>query len=305
MSVGPPLPRPGGDLTRSMVIMEPGFRRRFPVSQSFLSRLLAFLAIAIGAGCDFPQRGDAPKPVSQRLTWCGRPAGLILDSALPDTSAPAACLRIQRLEFPGTAAPFRIELRRYRNPLWAFVAWENLYGHARPREGIVRVGSRWAFIHVPYVGLADSSAGELDAEGFRERLAFIGEPSILYPTQFNAFPLLGRIPGSERIFTKDFLGGPWSGPVFSVSYPCHGDTAIAFRTSGSDAASLAGWMQPWKGRTDFAKEKRFDGQDEFGRPMILQAFSGGIVGISGCFDSELGQEYAEKMRKTQVFWHDP
>jgi len=70
-------------------------------------------------------------------------------------------------------------------------------------------------------------------------------------------------------------------------------------------------MQPWKqaaanhGTADFTHDKRFEGRDEFGGPMILRAFSGGIVGISGCYDSELGQEYAEKMRKMQVFWHDP
>jgi hypothetical protein len=161
------------------------------------------------------------------------------------------------------------------------------------------------------VGVTDSSAGELYPEEFRERLAAAEEPAILFPEQFKAFPLLGRIPGSERIFTRDFLGGSWSGPVFSVGYPCHGDTAIAFRTLARDAGSLAEWMKPWKGPAplgetgNFALEKRYQGADEFGRPMILRAFSDGILGISGCYDSELGQEYAEKMRKMQVFWHDP
>jgi hypothetical protein len=215
------------------------------------------------------------------------------------------------MEFPGATAPFRLELRQYRDPVRAFVAWQSLASQARPQDGCVRIGSRWAFIHAAYVGLTDSSAGELYPEEFRERLGDSDEPAIQFPDQFKAFPLLGRIPGSERVFTRDFLGGPWSGPVFSVRYPCHGDTAIAFRAQAGDASSLAAWMKPWKGNgalgvaADFEREKSYQGEDEFGRPMILRSFSGGILGISGCYDSDLGQEYAEKMRKLQVFWHDP
>jgi len=273
--------------------------------------LIAVSALFMLAGCLWPQPTAAPKPLSQRLTWCGRQAVLVLDSVPSDTGNPAACARIQRLEFPGATTPFRMELRQYRNPVWAFLAWEGLASQARPQDGCIRIGSRWAFIHAAYVGVTDSSAGELYPEEFRERLAAADEPAILFPDQFQAFPLLGRIPGSERVFTRDFLGGPWSGPVFAVKYPCHGDTAIAFRTLARDAASLAGWMKPWKGAAafngaaDFEKEKRYQGQDEFGRPMILRFFSDGILGISGCYDSELGQEYVEKMQKMQVFWHDP
>jgi hypothetical protein len=275
--------------------------------------IIAFLPLA---GCRWSQPTEPPKPFSQRLTWCGRQGGIVLDSVLSDTGDAEACIRIQRLEFPGSPAPLGMELRQYHDPAGAFLAWETLAAGAKPQDGCVRVGSRWAFIHVPFVGLTDSSAGELYAEEFRERLAAGQEPAILFPSQFNAFPLLGRIPGSERIFAKDFLGGRWSGPVYSVSYPCYGDTATAFRAPAGDAASLAEWMRPWKavvgggaaaddGFTVFRREMRFDGHDEFGRPMILRAFSDGILGISGCYDSVLGEEYAEKMRKMRVFWHDP
>lgn len=278
--------------------------------ESLALRMAALSALAVLAGCLWPQPAAAPKPFPQKLTWCGRPAGLILDSLPSDTGNPAACIRVQRLEFPGATSLFRMELRQYRDPVKAFVAWEGLASQARLQEGCVKLGSRWAFIHAAYVGLTDSSAGELYPEEFRERLAAGDEPAVSFPDQFKAFPLLGRIPGSERVFTRDFLGGPWTGPVFSVRYPCHGDTAIAFRAPSRDAGSLAEWMKPWKGNTlsgaaGFQKEKRFQGEDEFGRPMIVRSFSDGILGISGCYDSLLGQEYAEKMRKMQVFWHDP
>ncbi len=284
-------------------IAEPG-RRFFAVARSAM-RLAAVLALLMVVGCRWPYRSDPPKPLSRKLTWCGRQAALIRDSIPSDTSDPAACIRVQRLEFPGSAAPFSMELRRYRSPVHAFIVWEEFAGQTRPQEGCVRVGLRWAFIHGPYIGLTDSSAGDLYPEEFRERLAAAEEPAMVLPAQFEAFPLLGRIPGSERVSMRDFLGGPWSGPVFSVSYPCHGDTAIAFRAIARNSDSLAAWMHSWKGRVDSGKDWRFEGEDEFGRPMILGFLSGGIVGFSGCFDSEKGREYVEKMRKMQVFWHDP
>lgn len=304
MPASAPLPRPGGILNRKD-LAEPARKRRLPIKRSMMIRVLAPLTLSVLAGCEWPHRTDPPKPFSQSLTWCGRPAASIRDSIPADTGRAGACIRIQRLEFPGASTPFRIELRQYRDPVRAFLAWESLASpQNRPQDGCVRVGSRWAFLRVPYVGLTDSSAGDLYPAEFRERLAAADEPSVLFPSQFAAFPLLGRIPGSERVFPKDFLGGPWSGPVFSVGYPCHGDTAIAFRTMALEDNSLSVWMQAWKGTVDFAKEKRFEGKDEFGRPMILRFFSDGILGVSGCYDSELGREYAEKMRKMQVFWHD-
>jgi hypothetical protein len=275
-------------------------------------RLAALLAglmmLASLAGCRWPHASEAPKPVAERITWCGRHAALVLDSAPADTSAPGASVRIQRLEFPGARAPFRVELRRYRSAFWAFAAWEGLGARIRPQDGCIRLGPRWAFIHGPYLGLTDTGAAELYPEEFRTRLAFDGETAFLLPPEFAAFPLLGRIPGSERVVLRDFLGAPWRGPVFSVAYPCHGDTALAFRASSREADSLLAWIPSWKARTDSAfsgKRKRFAGLDAFGRPLLLRLFPEGIWGVSGCFDSQLAEEYAEKMRKMQVFWHDP
>ena len=259
-------------------------------------------------GCRWPQLHEAPVPWAKRLTWYGRPADRITDSIPSDTVFSGACIRIQRLEFPGSDAPLRMEIRQYRTPVWAFAAWEGLGAQARFQEGCVRVGKRWAFVHGNYLGLSDSSVGDLYPEEFRARLASLDEPVFILPEEFEAFPLLGRIPGSERVFTRDFLGGSWSGRVFSVAYPCHGDTAIAFRAGVQNADSLSMWMRYWKGPNHFGnsgEDGSFTGQDEFGRSMLLRKYSDGIFGISGCFDSELSQEYAEKMRKMREFWHDP
>lgn len=265
-------------------------------------------ALANLIGCRWPQVHEAPVPLAKRLTWDGRPAERIADSIPADTVFSGACIHLQRLEFPGSVAPFSMELRQYRTPVWAFAAWEGLGTQAGSQEGCARVGKRWAFVHGSYLGLTDSSAGDLYPEEFRERLASLGEPSFILPQEFEAFPLQGRIHGTERVNIGHFLGGSWRGPVLSLAYPCHGDTALAFRSGVQNADSLAAWMRAWKGQNHFGnsgEEGSFTGEDEFGRPILLRKYSGGIFGISGCFDSELGQQYAEKMGKMREFWHDP
>lgn len=285
----------------------------------FVTGVLVALAMA---GCRWPLRAEAPKPLSQRITWCGRTPSGAYDSIPADTSLPEACVRILELEFPGAETPFRMELRAYREPKFAFAAWQSLGGMARSGEGAqgsaeaaartgggyLRAGSRWAFVHGAYLGLTDTSAANLYPEEFKERLAIAGEPVFMLPPEFEAFPLKGRIPGSERVFRRDFLGTPWRGPIFTVAYDCHGDTALAFRGFPQNADSLAHAYSHWKGRAETAKNGKtqgFIGEDAFGYPIILKQFPEGILGFSGCFDPQLNQEYLEKMQKMRFFWHKP
>lgn len=277
---------------------------RIPVYRVFFPVLAALLA----AGCRWPNRTEAPKPLQERVTWCGKTVSTWSDSIPSDTGRPEACIRILRLEFAASETPFRMELRRYRDPRWAFSAWQTLAAGARSLDGCARVDSRWTFVHGQYLGLTDSSASNLYPEEFKERLAFAGETSFALPAEFGAFPLRGRIPGSERIFPRDFLGGPWRGPVFSVAYQCHGDTALAFRGTTQLTDSIEPFLAAWTGKRETrksGKEWSFEGRDEFGRPIFLDHFAEGMLGISGCYDPFWTREYAEKMRKTQVFWKNP
>jgi hypothetical protein len=280
---------------------------------------MALLALA---ECRWPLRAEPPKQLSQRITWCGRPPSRSADSTPPDTSLPEACIRIVSLEFPGAEAPFRMELREYRQPGFAFAAWRSLEspGHAgegaarlggdaaRTGGGYLRAGSRWAFVHGAFLGLTDTSAANLYPEEFKDRLAIAGEPVFVLPPEFEAFPLRGRIPGSEGLFQRAFLGVPWNGPIFTVAYACHGDTALAFRGYPQNADSLAHAYSYWKGRNETSKDGEslgFIGEDEFGYPIILKIFPEGILGFSGCFDPQLSREYVEKMQKMRFFWHNP
>lgn len=295
------------------------------MTHSIPFRLLAWvglmLVLAI-TGCRMSLHAEAPKPLSQRVTWCSRPPVRATDSVPADTSRPESCIRILSLEFPGSETPFRMEMREYRQPGFAFAAWKSLGSSVRssqavPRpgadparmgEGILWLDSGWAFIHGAYLGITDASAGDLYPEEFKERLAFAGETVFLLPPEFEAFPLMGRIPASEALFARDFLGIHWKGPIFSVGYACHGDTALAFRGFPQPKDSLSHAFSAWKVVGESGKNGQsggFKGEDAFGNPFILKVFPDGILGFSGCFDSVLSQEYVEKMQKMRSFWHNP
>lgn len=272
--------------------------------RAWLALLPAFLAFG---GCRWTRPAEAPRPLQERVTWCGKPASRAFDSILADTALPEACLSVLRLDFDAEM-PLRLELRRYRDPVRAFAAWQSVSAGARSQDGCARSGSRWAFVHGEYLGLTDSSASPLYPEEFKERLAFAGEPVFILPPGYGAFPLRGRVVGSERLFLRDFLGGNWNGPVFSVAYQCHGDTAFAFRASSQNQDTLRAFMAPWKGRRETRKSGKewiFEGRDEFDHPILIENRDAGILGFSGCWDRELVRDYAEKMRKMQVFWHNP
>jgi hypothetical protein len=301
MSAGRALPRTGGN-----VIPLRAFRIRLGLG------LLALLALA---DCRWPLHADAPKPIAQRITWCGLPPSRFIDSVPADTSRPEACIRVLSLDFPGSESPFRMEMREYRQPRFAFAAWLSLgaaprsgLGANRSGEGFFRMGPRWAFVHGTYLGLTDSSAANLYPEEFKERLGMIGEPIFQLPPEFEAFPLIGRIPGSEGLFLRDFLGTTWQGPIFTVAYDCHGDTALAFRGFPQMPDSLSHALSAWKGHFESGKNGQsggFQGEDPFGYPIILKVFPKGILGFSGCFDSRLSLEHVEKMQKMRFFWHNP
>jgi hypothetical protein len=199
-------------------------------------------------------------------------------------------------------------MRKYRTDYFAFAALESLDPARFSAGDLLRTGKGWAFCHGPYLGLTDSVALNLGREELKARLRIGGEAPVALPREFEAFPLLGRVPGSERVWLRDFLGGPWRGPVFSVAYRCSGDTAIAFRGLPQKEADLEDYLSLWKGHRDRGKNRnswRFEGVDEFGRPMLFRFSPKGILGFSGCYDSVQGQEYLEKMEKTGVFWNNP
>jgi hypothetical protein len=151
-------------------------------------------------------------------------------------------------------------------------------------------------------------AGLIPVHFVKTNLAFQGEELFQKPIGFQAFPLSGRIPHSERVILREFQGRKWTGPVFSARYRCHEDTATAFRAFPQSQDSLRSWFHEWHGKSDtltWGREFRFLGQNEFHEPVVFWVFPEGILGLVGCYDSILAEAYAQKMQKMTVLWTKP
>ncbi len=127
-------------------------------------------------------------------------------------------------------------------------------------------------------------------------------------TRFSAFPLIGRLPASERLIPKDFLGMDWNGPIFCVQYHCGSDTAFLFRGFRQSAFPLKLKEPFFEVQIDTlrkGKEYRILGVDPFQAPFVFLQNPQAIMGISGCSDSILANQYVEKLRKMTVLWAKP
>jgi hypothetical protein len=280
-----------------------------PILSPFLPSL-AFAAFLL-CGCRLSKEPEAPPlPLSQRVTWLGMPAVSYADSLPPSPDSGQNALElpagVHEFGFSGPDSA-RLRLSEYREAYWAYAAFQRSAKPFELADGFYREGDVWFFLHDRFVGELRTAGGVLAAFP-KENLAIQGETLPANPKEFEAFPLLGKIPHSERVIPRHFLGRSWRGPVFTVSYRCHGDTATAFRAFAQNFQEASGWMRDWEGKPDtlnWGREIHFQGWDEFRRPLIFWIFSEGVMGFTGCFDRNLAQEYAEKMEKTAIFWPKP
>lgn len=278
---------------------------------AFSPGLSFVVAVSMGANfsCVKKSAPDQAMAVTQMVTWGGRPPVSGLDSLPADTTDAGAAIRYHHLVFAGPeGAAVNLRLQEFRTDYWAFAAWRKRGVGYSAQRGAVRIQGKWHFAQGRYVGEADTAGIGFSVSVLRDNLLFAGEPEFPIPAPFASFPLLGRISNSEQVHGSGFLGFSWVGPVFSAEFNCHGDTALAFRGELQHSDSINAWMGPWKGKIDTLKsvrDWRFQGVDEFRRPMAFWIFREGVAGFSGCYDPVLESEYLEKMQKTQVFWRKP
>lgn len=270
--------------------------------------LLSFLFVSVG--CRFSREKPAPPlPLSQKVRWSGNLAVGYSDSVIANADSIhwGNAYRIHDFRFsdPDSAS---LRLFEFTHSYGAYAAYQRVSGLEAIGEGHFHDGPAWRFHHDRYFGELTSRFDPVQGDELIENLTIQGESLFLKPKEFDSFPLLGRIPHSERVIAEHFLGRGWRGPVFTVAYRCHKDTATAFRASAPQAMPLEEWMMGWKGQIDSAdwgREVHFQGEDEFHRPLIFWKFSKEVMGIEGCFDTVLALEYAEKMKKTANLWPKP
>lgn len=271
----------------------------------------ALLAALVLGACRYFQKPDPePLPISSRLTWDGLAPEkyAAFPASAKGSQISSGVTGVHEFEFAG-ADSVGLRLHEYREPFLAYEAFQKRATFAEISEGYFRKGGNLIFFHGPYSGeVRFINGGMVPAHYLKEKLVFKGEPLFLSPFEFASFPLLGRIPHSERVYANHFLGRNWRGPVFSVSYRCHGDTATAFLANAQDMKMVDIWLQEWHGRSDTlgrGSELRFQGRDEFRRPLVFWVFLDAIVGMEGCSDMELALEYTRKLGKMRTISSKP
>ncbi len=276
-----------------------------------LSATLTALASMIAvAGCRFtPEPPAPPLPLSQKVRWSGGLAATYADSlvASEDSLRTGNAFRIHDFGFSDSDST-RLRLFEFAHASGAYAAYQLVAGPDAMAESHFREDSVWRFHHDRFLGELTLQRAQVQGDELIDNLSFQGETLFLKPKEFEAFPLLGRIPHSERIISDHFLGRAWRGPVFTVGYHCHGDTATAFRAFAQESRQMEEWMGAWKGEKDsldWGREVHFQGQDEFRRPLIFWKFSEAVMGFEGCSDMILALKYAEKMKKTAILWPKP
>lgn len=272
--------------------------------------LLTLAPAFVWTGCRFTQEPPAPPPpFPQTVLWSGQLAETYADSLITsvDSLQSNQAFRIHEFGFHSQDS-IHLRLFEFAHAYGAYAAFQQSAGQEGIAEGHFRDGDVWRFHHGRFLGELASDPVLSEGDPLTEYLSFQGEVLFLKPGEFEAFPLLGRIPHSERVIADHFLGLPWHGPVFTVSYRCHQDTATAFRAFAQEPKLVGEWMAAWKGdldSLDWGREIHFHGQDEFRRPLIFWKFSEAVMGFEGCFDPILALEYAEKMKKTAILWPKP
>ena len=275
-----------------------------------LLRRILVSSIFVLPGCRFtPEAPAPPMPILQKVRWSGGLAAGYSDSliATGDSLHWGNAFRVHEFAFSDLDST-RLRLFEFAHSYGAYASYQRVSGPDGIVEGHFHDGPVWRFHHDRYTGELTSRLDQAQGDELIENLTVNGESLFLKPKEFESFPLLGRIPHSERVIAEHFLGRDWHGPVFTVAYRCHDDTATAFRAFAQDAKVLDGWLGAWKGQTDSTdggREIRFHGEDEFHRPLIFWKFSGAVMGFEGCFDTILALEYAEKMKKTAILWPKP
>jgi hypothetical protein len=285
---------------------------KITLSKSAQRLVLSALVSGLGFGaCRYMQKPlPEPLPISRRLTWEGLPP--VKYAAFPamaaDSGSGAGRVGIHEFEFAGTDS-VRLRLDEYDQAFLAYAAFQNHASRTEMSEGFYHKGDNLVFYQGSFSGeLRFTHGGTMPTQFLKEKLSFQGEPLFLVPPEFTFFPLLGRIPHSERVIEKHFLGRLWHGPVFSVSYRCHDDTATAFRANAQDFHMVDTWFQEWNGRIDTigqGREVRFQGWDELQRPLVFWVFPEAVIGVEGCFDTELALDYTRKMEKMRAMWTEP
>jgi hypothetical protein len=234
------------------------------------------------------------------LTWNEAPlrVALRLDNPVFDTlrhynwealtlHPPKRILRIEPGEWGDS-----LWLLEYDNNVAAYTAFQQLSADGESVAlGEAVCGDRVCFRRGRWIGALD--AWSWKGSGWITRsLSLPGVPdSEGGPEIFGSMVHQGRIAGSERVLTGEFMGLASAGAVFAIQVECHGDTAWVYASPAlkMDFAESLAKQMGWGVDTLRGLVRGVEVYSEISDlpPVILRFSTRGMVGVEGCFDREL------------------
>jgi hypothetical protein len=242
-----------------------------------------------------------PSPHVSGVEWKGEPLRVGVRFERPDADALSAeglhALRrqppVRMLNIVPGEWGDSLKLLEFDDDVQAYTAFQELAG--QPDDiamGISVYGDRVCFRRGRWIGILD--AWSWKGEGWFDKALELPGSATLgeLPAAFGSMPHRGRIPGSERILTSEFMGQNSTVPVFALKLDCRGDTAwfyAAPELRPTFADSLVR-LQRW--HADTLKNGLQVSSDFFElAPTRLLFLRGGMAGVEGCFDENLTKEW--------------
>jgi hypothetical protein len=229
--------------------------------------------------------GRWDKPTAEQLAANG------FSQWFPDLGAVPRRLLTAKVSDPGTEGLDSVSLLDFGDEAAAYVAFQELAANPDDfAEGFAVGPTRVYFRRGPWVGAVQPGAWR----GIAELLGGLSVPGVAVgtpyavPRQFASLLHQGRVEGSERILTREFMGIPFRGRVYAARLNCQGDTAWVYASPdlktefGFRAArALNGNLDSSQGDLGLlAHSPGFS-------PLLLRFSGAGMAGVEGCFDDSL------------------
>ena len=246
------------------------------------------------------------------VEWQGKPLGVAERVAGPDDDA---------LQAAGWAAPVTgafasgrprlllrvipgawgdtLHLLDFENEVAAYAAFQQLA--AAPEDiaaGVSPCGDRVCFRRGRWIGILDAWSWK-GASWIGSALALPGDaPFATVPEVFGSLLHQGRMPGSERVLSGEFMGRDIAATVFAVQADCRGDTALIYAARGlkTDFARALAGRPGWGLDTAAGHFEVFSEFSELA-PVRLRFSRKGMVGVEGCFDEKLTSEWLARQER--------
>jgi hypothetical protein len=269
---------------------------RFIPSHSGSSRA-AVAGLLFGAACAFLFAACGRESAREAgLEWQGNPMRITQRVENPTREQlKAEGFRMgaspKRLLRAGSDGIDTLRLLDFGDETAAYAAFQELAAHPEDFSAGFAVGTDQVFFRRGrWVGAVEAWAWKGMAE-LEEGLSVPGTVAGTAGTLPRAFGSLlhqGRIEGSERILTREFLGLPLSERVFAARMECQGDTAWIYASPSLARAFGLRLARERNARVDSSgRDLRISLRSAGFSPLEARFSGGGMAAVEGCFDESL------------------